>query len=52
MADATLYTLHSSVLKQDETQTSSGCKVVSYSHDTGAGPVLCMVHGYPQSAYM
>lgn len=39
-------------LKRHETQTSSGSKVVSYSHDLGQGPVLWLVHGYPQSSYM
>lgn len=51
MADQTLGTLHS-FLQKNDTQTSSGGTVVSYSHDTGSGPVLCAVHGYPQSSYM
>ncbi|KAK5122125.1 hypothetical protein LTR85_004371 [Meristemomyces frigidus] len=51
MADATLATVVS-FLQAHETKISSGGIVKSYSHDTGSGPVLCMVHGYPQSAYM
>ncbi|KAK0849858.1 hypothetical protein LTS02_013419 [Friedmanniomyces endolithicus] len=51
MADASLITLDSS-LKQHDTKVSSGGTVRAYSHDTGSGPVLCLVHGYPQSAYM
>lgn len=39
-------------LKRQETPTSSGSTVVSYNHDLGSGPVLWLVHGYPQSAYM
>ncbi|EMC98478.1 hypothetical protein BAUCODRAFT_32526 [Baudoinia panamericana UAMH 10762] len=46
-----LTTIDSDVI-QHVTKTSSGCTVRSYSHDTGSGPVLCMVHGYPQSSYM
>jgi hypothetical protein len=26
--------------------------VISYASDLGEGPVLWLVHGYPQSAYM
>ncbi|KAK4541013.1 hypothetical protein LTR36_008382 [Oleoguttula mirabilis] len=51
MADATLATIVP-FLQAHETKASSGGIVKSYSHDTGSGPVLCMVHGYPQSAYM
>ena len=51
MADDSLVTLDSS-LKQHDTKVSSGGTVRAYSHDTGSGPVLCLVHGYPQSAYM
>ncbi|KAI4726677.1 alpha/beta hydrolase [Aureobasidium sp. EXF-10728] len=32
--------------------TSSGSTVVSYTKDLGEGPVLWLVHGYPQSAYI
>lgn len=40
-------------LNQQDTKTSSGCTVRSYSHHhPNGGPVLCLVHGYPQSAYM
>ena len=46
-----LSTLHS-YLDRKETATTSGSTVVSYSHDLGDGPVLWLVHGYPQSAYM
>lgn len=35
------------------TPTSSGSTVVSYANDLGEGlPVLWLVHGYPQSAYI
>lgn len=34
------------------TPTSSGSTVISYTKDLGEGPVLWLVHGYPQSAYM
>ncbi|KAK3632775.1 hypothetical protein LTR56_007120 [Elasticomyces elasticus] len=51
MADASLLTLDSS-LKQHDSKVSSGGTVRAYSHNTGSGPVLCLVHGYPQSAYM
>lgn len=51
MADVNLGTLIT-FLKSHTTQTSAGCTLKSYSHDTGSGPVLVMVHGYPQSAYM
>jgi hypothetical protein len=34
------------------TPTSSGSTVISYASDLGEGPVLWLVHGYPQSAYM
>ncbi|KAK5136912.1 hypothetical protein LTR08_001419 [Meristemomyces frigidus] len=51
MADATLATIVP-FLNSHSTKTSSGCVVKSYSHDTGSGPILCLVHGYPQSAYM
>lgn len=51
MADQSLKSLHA-FLQENTTQVSSGGKVVSYSHDHGSGPVLCMVHGWPQSSYM
>jgi len=51
MADSTLNTLHP-FLKPQETKTAPGSTVKSYSHDTGSGPVVCLVHGYPESAYM
>lgn len=50
-ATVSLATLDTS-LQQQDTKVSSGGTVRSYSHDTGSGPVLCIVHGYPQSAYM
>lgn len=50
MADATIKTVHSFL--QEHTSKVSGCTVRSYIHDHGKGPVLAMVHGYPQSAYM
>ncbi|GAB7354147.1 hypothetical protein MBLNU459_g4706t1 [Dothideomycetes sp. NU459] len=46
-----LSTLHS-FLSRNSTPTSQGGTVVSYSHDIGNGPVLWLVHGYPQSAYI
>ena len=34
------------------TPTPSGSNVVSYSHDRGDnGPILLLIHGYPQSAF-
>ena len=51
MSSKTLKTLHS-FLTENDTKTSSGTTVRSYSHDNGDGVVLCMVHGYPQSSYM
>ena len=51
MADESLQTLHD-YLKKNDTEVSSGGKVVSYSHDHGSGAVLCMVHGWPESAFM
>jgi len=47
----TLSTLHP-FLKRNSTKTPSGSTVVSYTHDTGKGPVLWLVHGYPQSAFI
>lgn len=43
MADQTLKTLHP-FLQEHDTNVSSGT-VKAYSHDHGAGPVLCLVHG-------
>ncbi|KAF2160963.1 hypothetical protein M409DRAFT_70047 [Zasmidium cellare ATCC 36951] len=51
MADQTLKTIHP-WLQENDTKVSSGGTVKSYSHDLGSGPVLCVVHGWPQSAYM
>jgi hypothetical protein len=39
-------------VERHSTPTSSGSTVVSYASDLGEGPVLWLVHGYPQSAYM
>ncbi|KAI6864796.1 alpha/beta hydrolase [Hortaea werneckii] len=50
MSEITLGTLLPEL--RSHTTESQGCALKSYSHDTGSGPVLCMVHGYPQSAYM
>ncbi|KAF4551322.1 Hypothetical protein D9617_14g077800 [Elsinoe fawcettii] len=47
----TLSTVHP-WLKRNETSVDSCPKVVSYTHDTGSGPVLFLVHGYPQSAFI
>ncbi|KAG9562993.1 alpha/beta hydrolase, partial [Aureobasidium melanogenum] len=44
--------LHNLHVKRDVTPTSSGSTVVSYAKDLGEGPVLWLVHGYPQSAYI
>ncbi|CAK4030073.1 Fluoroacetate dehalogenase [Lecanosticta acicola] len=51
MADQSLKTLHP-FLQQNDTKVSSGGTVKSFTHDTGSGPVLCVVHGWPQSSYM
>lgn len=48
---STLSNLHP-FLKQSTTPVSTGGHVESFSHDTGSGPVLVMVHGWPQSSYM
>jgi hypothetical protein len=38
-------------LKRNETQTSSGSKVVSYTTDLGPEkPIMMLIHGYPQSS--
>ncbi|TKX22074.1 alpha/beta hydrolase fold-containing protein 22 [Elsinoe australis] len=39
-------------LKRNETSLDSCPKVVSYTHDSGSGPVLFLIHGYPQSAFI
>lgn len=40
-------------LRRNVTPTPSGSKVVSYSSDLGNGsPILTLIHGYPQSAFM
>ncbi|EGP90418.1 unnamed protein product [Zymoseptoria tritici ST99CH_1A5] len=51
MADQNLKSLHS-FFKENDTKISSGGNVKSFSHDTGSGPILCMVHGWPESSYM
>lgn len=38
-------------LRRNETQTASGSKVVSYIVDRGEGPIMMLIHGYPQSAF-
>ncbi|KAK4982349.1 hypothetical protein LTR66_009324 [Elasticomyces elasticus] len=39
-------------LQQKHTKTPSGSTICSYSNDLGDGPVLVLIHGYPQSAYL
>ncbi|SLM38940.1 alpha beta hydrolase [Lasallia pustulata] len=39
-------------LKQDFVNTSSGSKVCCYTSDLGHGPILTLIHGYPQSAFI
>jgi pimeloyl-ACP methyl ester carboxylesterase len=39
-------------LIQNLTQTSSGSTVCSYTSDLGSGPILTLIHGYPQSAFI
>lgn len=48
-------------LQQNDTKTSSGCTIRSYSHPGPApssssspqsGPIIALVHGYPYSSYM
>lgn len=40
-------------LQRNVTPTKSGSKVVSYTSDMGVGkPIVTLIHGYPQSAYM
>lgn len=38
-------------LKQDIVSTASGSKVSCYSSDLGNGPILILIHGYPQSSF-
>jgi hypothetical protein len=51
MAGSTLKTLHP-WLDENDTLTSSGTSIKSYSHDNGSDAIFCIVHGYPQSSYM
>jgi len=51
MADQNLQSLHP-FLQTNSTTLSVGGVIKSFSHDTGSGPVLCLVHGWPQSSYM
>lgn len=40
-------------LQRNVTPTASGSDVVSYTSDLGnGGPILTLIHGYPQSALM
>jgi len=40
-------------LTRNVTPTASGSRVVSYTSDLGgSSPVLTLIHGYPQSAFM
>jgi hypothetical protein len=40
-------------LQRNVTRTVSGGRVVSYKSDLGdGGPIVTLVHGYPQSAFM
>jgi hypothetical protein len=40
-------------LDKNFTETSSGSTVCSYTSDIGGdGPILTLIHGYPQSAFM
>jgi len=40
-------------LQRHATPTESGSAVVSYTSDLGGdSPILTLIHGYPQSAYM
>lgn len=49
MADLNLKSLHPSLVENDT--KVSGCTIKSFTHDTGSGPVLAMVHGWPQSSF-
>ena len=50
MANSTLKMIHP-WLQENTTDTPSGATIKSYSHDNGSDPILCIVHGYPQSSY-
>lgn len=40
-------------LDKSFTETASGSTVCSYTSDIGGdGPILTLIHGYPQSAFM
>jgi len=39
-------------LQRNVTPTASGSTLVSYTSDLGTGPILTLIHGYPQSAFM
>lgn len=40
-------------LRQEFTETSGNSTICSYSHiSDNDGPILVLIHGYPQSAYM
>ncbi|KAI5205287.1 alpha/beta hydrolase [Aureobasidium subglaciale] len=47
-----LETLSALSVERHVSTTASGSTVISYAKDLGEGPVLWLVHGYPQSAYM
>ena len=46
-----LSTVHS-WLQRQSISAESGSTVVTYTHDLGHSPVLWLVHGYPQSAFI
>ncbi|KAF2723621.1 alpha/beta-hydrolase [Polychaeton citri CBS 116435] len=54
MADQNLRSLHPFLDSSTTTTTtaSGACTIRSFSHDTGSGPILVLVHGWPQSSYM
>ncbi|KAK5659481.1 hypothetical protein OQA88_682 [Cercophora sp. LCS_1] len=39
-------------LQRNVTPTPSGSTVISYTSDLGTGPILTLIHGYPQSAFI
>lgn len=40
-------------LQRNVSPTTSGSQLVSYSSDLGTGdPIVVLIHGYPQSAFM
>lgn len=47
-----LESLSALAVERHVSTTPSGSTVISYAKDLGEGPVLWLVHGYPQSAYM